>query len=613
MGKYFLLLLLFSCFHLCGQTVSTNKKANEYYRQALSLYGKGEFSTALEKLEKASGYDDFAELYFLRADIYNRLKNCEQEVYYIKKGLALDSVKFSAYYFILGDYHFEKSNYAAAATFYAQYLKHDKRLNKAYIAKRQLENCAFALKALQEGQKQETELFISAQNDVYWPSLDISGKTILYTSLFDGVENIVLRKDGIDHLLNINTGQNEGTQSLTADGQMLYFTGCGLPDSRGRCDIYVSYRLADSLWSRPINLGGPVNTDSWEAQPAISQDGTKLYFASNRPGGKGKSDIWFSRLMHRGEDGRQYWSQPENLDFNTPGDEMAPFLYYDNRTLFFSSDGYPGMGGMDIYKVDLTDDTPPQNIGITVNTNKNEMGFVVDAGGKKGYFTSEREGKKSIYSYTLEEDVKCTELSYMYFEVTDESGVAILPDKLLVQSYNSNDTLAFYNLIGADTEMLSAFSSDNTILISVLKRGYLLYSDTLNTGVARYDSPLKKTIVLKKIREGVSLVLNGVFFDVDAYTLKSESMDELEQLLEFLNNNPEVKIEISGHTDNSGSDEYNRQLSENRAFEVYKYLFVHRIHKDRMTYKGYGKSKPLDSNATEEGRARNRRTEIVVK
>ena len=121
---------------------------------------------------------------------------------------------------------------------------------------------------------------------------------------------------------------------------MMYFSR---ENGRNSFDIYVAYRLSDTSWSEPVNLGAPVNTDGWEAQPAVSADGTRLYFASTREGGRGGSDIWFSYLLRREADGRQLWSQPRCLYFNTGGDEMAPFLYFDNKTLFFASDGYAGL------------------------------------------------------------------------------------------------------------------------------------------------------------------------------------------------------------------------------------------------------------------------------
>jgi outer membrane protein OmpA-like peptidoglycan-associated protein len=441
----------------------------------------------------------------------------------------------------------------------------------------------------------------------------VSGKSFLMTSLEAGNEDIMMLTDGKKKSLNINTPENEGTQSLTADGNMLYFTGCGQPDNIGRCDIYVTYRISDSLWSQPINLGYPVNSEDWEAQPAISPDGSKLFFASNRSGGKGRSDIWCSTLLHRLPDGSQYWSEPVNLYINTVGDEMAPYLYYDAKTLFFSSTSYSGEGGMDIFKVDLKAKTKPENLGSPINTSKNEMGIAIDADGKKVYFTADSGGRKAIYTTFLSEELQCPEVSYMNFTVTDENGRHLLPDKLLLQSYTTGDTLAWYDNISSNRGMLSVLQANNEVLLTVLKKGYLIYSEVFNTGKASRNQPLEKKIVMRVIAPETTAVLHGIFFEHDSYKLSNKSIDELNQLVEFLKINPKVKIEISGHTDNTGTSEYNFKLSEQRAIEVYKYLFINRIRKERMTYKGYGATKPIANNSTEEGRSENRRTEIKIK
>lgn len=606
-------LVLGLIMELPAQSYRSARKAEEGYQGAMLLYKKRQYAEALRVVEQALTYDKkYAALYFLRADICHKLGDPDGETLSIEQGLALDSVKHTGYYFFLAENYLDQGVYDKALRAYTCYLEKDKKRNQVVRACRQLENCKFALKALQMQTEQPVEVYMESPAEVYWPSLDVRGKTVLYTELKEGVENIRMREQNRDYSLNINSSNNEGTQSLTADGQMMYFTGCGRPDSRGSCDIYVAYRISDTVWSEPVNLGEPVNTDAWEAQPSVSADGTRLFFASNRPGGRGGSDIWYSVLMYRGEDGRQIWSQPKLLYFNTPGQEMAPYLYYDNRTLFFASDGYPGMGGMDIYKVNLDSVSEPQNIGITVNTCKDEMGFAVDATGRRGYFTSGREGRKRIYRYTLEPEISCPEVGYVRFVVKNEKNEEIVPDQLAVQALGGGDTLAFYNGGYRPAKMLAAVPLGGRILVSVLKSGYLYFSDTLHVGKRRESQEQVREIVLKKIRKEASFVLKGIYFDVDDYTLRPESVPELNQLIAFLQQNPEVKIEIAGHTDNSGTDEHNYRLSENRAFEVYKYLFLHRIKKERMSYKGYGKDRPVASNETGAGKAQNRRTEIRI-
>ncbi len=609
-------ILCFGCLILqtfsAAQNVSTDRKARQGYEEAMQLYRSKRYGEALKVLDKAAVYDRFAELFFLKADIYNKQKDKEAENRAIEEGLALDSLKYTGYYFFLAENYMLRGDYEKARKAYGQYLEKDKKQQNAARAREQLKNCEFALRALAAGGKKERELFIGSDRDVYWPSLDVTGETVLYTALDEGVENIRMRKGEKTFFLRLNTAENEGTQSLTADGQMMYFTGCGRPDSKGSCDIYVAYRLSDTLWSEPVNLGEPVNTDSWEAQPAISPDGRHLFFASNRPGGRGGSDIWYTTLLGRSDDGRQKWSEPRLLYFNTAGQEMAPFIYYDGKTLFFASDSYPGMGGMDIYKVNLEEAGEPVNMGISINSHENEMGFVVDASGRKGYFTSAQDGKRNIYRCELDEELRCPETAYLKLKIRDEERNPVVPDQLVVQVLGKRDTLALYDGMYVHSDMAVCIPAESTLLLSVLKTGYLYYSDTIQVGRADFNRPAEREIILRPIRENSSLVLKGIFFEVDDYTLRPESEAELQQLVAFMQRNPGMHIEIAGYTDNNGTDEHNLRLSENRAFEVFKYLFLHRVKKDRMTYKGYGKANPVAPNDTDEGRARNRRTEIKV-
>lgn len=614
--KYIIFFLAFTVTGIVGgygqHFSSTHKKADKFYREARSLFRAGEVEKSRNLLEKAAALDSaFSALYLLRADLFHKQGDRDGEMRSIEKALAIDSLKGYAYYYlVLADGYFDRGDYGTAEKFYRLYLERDKRLTGAAQAKKRLEDCAFALEALKSQERRAAELFLQSEHPVYWPSLDVTGNTLLYTEQAGDRESMWMLRDSVRYPLDFYPEGKCGAPSLTADGRMMYFTMVG---GRGRSDIYVAYRLSDTSWTAPISLGEPVNTDGWEAQPAISADGTRLFFASTREGGRGGSDIWCSRLLRREPDGKQIWSQPKCLFFNTPGDEMAPFLYFDNQTLFFSSDGYPGMGRKDIYKADLKEVNEPQNIGITVNSQKDELGFIVDASGQWGYFSSDISGRRCIYRYRLDDTVACPPAAYLRLLTKNEAGEAVSPDYLTVVAVESGDTLAYYDRVYAHSDMLACVPAETLLLVGAVKKGYMLYSDTLAVKAAGSEHPRQKTIVLRRVEKERTLVLKGVFFDVDDYHLKPESYNELRRVVEFMRLNPEVKIEVSGHTDDSGSDEHNYRLSEDRAFEVYKYLFLHRIDKNRMSYKGYGKDRPLEANGSEAGRAANRRTEIRIK
>lgn len=617
--KFLILIYFFltvSAIVVYGQQArSSDKKVDKLYQEARTVFRAGEVEKAASLLDKAASLDPgFSALHLLRADIYHKKGDRRNEVLAIERALSIDSLKdFTFYFVVLADNYFDQGDYALARKYYHLYLERDKRLNGAEQARKRLDDCVFALAALRVESRSETELFLQSEHHVYWPSLDVAGKTMLFTEQKGDSEKMWMLRDSCRYPLNFNVTGRSGAPSLTADGRMMYFTMVDGGQGRSGSDIYVAYRLADTVWSEPVSLGFPINTDGWEAQPAISADGTRLFFASTRDGGRGGSDIWFSRLLRREPDGRQYWSQPKCLYFNTPGDEMAPFLYFDNKTLFFSSAGYPGMGRKDIYKVDISEVSAPRNIGITVNTQGDELGFIVDATGKWGYFSSDISGKRCIYRYRMDDSVACAPAAYIRLLTENERGEPVNPDCLTVTVVGTGDTLAYYDDVYAHNDMLACVPSETLLLVGAMKKGYLYYSDTLEVKATGQESPEQKVIVLREVRKERTLVLKGVFFGVDDYHLKPESYNELRQVAEFMRLNPEVNIEISGHTDNSGSDEHNARLSENRAFEVYKYLFLHQIKKERMSYKGYGKDVPLSSNDTEEGRAKNRRTEIKIK
>ncbi len=412
---------------------------------------------------------------------------------------------------------------------------------------------------------------------------------------------------------SINTPQNEGAQNISQDGNWLVFTGCNRPDGFGSCDIYISY-LTNDGWSEAINLGGKINSDQWDSQPCLSPDKRDLYFSSRRFGGYGGSDLYVSHLQANGR-----WSEPENLgpEINTAGDESAPFIHADNQTLYFTSTGLPGYGEEDLFVVRKGDDGKwgkPLNLGYPINTISHEGTLFIAADGKTAYYASDRsEGKGGldIYSFEMREDLRPAKTLWVKGKVFDQKTSAGLPS-----------TVELIDL--ASKQIISRVQTDETgnylitlpvgkdYAFNVARRGYLFYSDNYSLKEKAPDSTYQKDIPLQPIEVNAAIVLRNIFFDFNKYDLKPESQVELDKVVQLLQENPTVKVQIEGHTDNVGSATDNQKLSENRAKSVVTYLNSKGIRLERLIAKGFGATKPIADNKTEEGRAQNRRTELKI-
>jgi outer membrane protein OmpA-like peptidoglycan-associated protein len=413
----------------------------------------------------------------------------------------------------------------------------------------------------------------------------------------------------------INTHGNEGALNISPDRNYLFFAACNREDGYGSCDIYWSKRTGTG-WTPPENLGEVVNSPQWDSQPSFSSDGKTLYFASKRPGGKGSSDIWQSQLNGDGQ-----WTTPVNLgdSVNTRMEEMAPFIHPDDQTLYFSSKGHPGLGGFDLYfsrKNILGEWSRPVNLGYPINTHADEITLVVNAVGNLAYISSDKfggKGRQDIYKFPLYKEARPMLTNYFKGIVYDiESGkklaarfelIDLVSAKTCAEAWSDKETGAF----------LLVLPSEKNYALNVSKEGYLFYSDNFFlTGINSQAKPFLKNIPLKPIKIGEVVILKNIFFDTDKYILKAESYAELQKLLGLLRKNPKLKIEINGHTDNIGSAEHNLELSKNRANAVYEFLIQYDIDKTRLSYSGFGYTRPIDVNTTESGRANNRRTEFKV-
>jgi len=408
---------------------------------------------------------------------------------------------------------------------------------------------------------------------------------------------------------------NAGALCVSPDGQTIWFTICGANDGFGSCDLYVSQRQKDN-WSQPQNLGATINSTSWDTQPSISSDGKQLYFVSTRPGGIGGSDIWCATRQSDGE-----WGLPVDLGepVNTTADEYSPFIHPDGKTLYFASKGHQGMGGSDLFMTKLQPDGKwmnPINLGYPINTSGDEISLIVNPKGDKGYISSTQKGGLGgfdIYSFTLPMAIRPEPMTYAKGIVTDAETKAPLPARFELTNLASGKVENSAYSSADDGSFLICIQPGKDYSLTVTHPGYLFYSQHFALSeIKEASKPYILSIQLQRIKKDNAVILNNIFFETGSYVLLDRSVSELARLVDLLKNNPTLKIKISGHTDNQGDDKMNITLSENRAKAVVAFLIKAGISPARLSSAGYGKTMPIDTNETDEGRAKNRRTEFKV-
>jgi outer membrane protein OmpA-like peptidoglycan-associated protein len=406
---------------------------------------------------------------------------------------------------------------------------------------------------------------------------------------------------------------NEGAQNISQDGQWLIFTGCNFPNGFGSCDLYISY-LDKNGWSTPENLGRTINTEFWESAPSLSPDKRDLYFASNRPGGYGGNDIYVSHYLANGR-----WSQPENLgpEINTIGDESTPFIHADNQSLYFTSSGHLGYGNNDLF-VSRKDSNGkwgrPENLGYPINTIEDEGSMVISADGKTAYYASDRadsRGKLDLYTFQLRDDIKPARTLWIKGKVFDIKTRKGLPSAVELTELQTGQVISKVQTDETGNYFIT-LPVGKDYAFNVNRKGYLFFSENFPLSQKQPDSTYNIDIPLQPIEANAMVILKNIFFDVNKYNLKSESQAELDQVVQLMKENSTLKIEISGHTDNIGKPIDNLKLSGNRAKSVVSYLAAKGIDAKRLLFTGNGDTKPIADNKTEEGRAKNRRTELKV-
>ncbi|MGA9648058.1 OmpA family protein [Pedobacter sp.] len=623
----FCLFILFSLlsFELLAQN-SSNKKAQNFFERANPFIEKQDYLSAEQVLKSAIEADpSFQNAFITLAGVYNAQKKYAEAKSAYQKAILINKNIAPAVIYGLAETEFATQEYDKAKQHFEEFLALDSSSDRAKKAKKYLLDCDFAAFAIKKPVKYSpTNLGqgVNTTDSEYFPALTADGETLIFTRQVNGNEDFWTSQfknntwnSATPLSTKINTTKyNEGAQTISPDGKYLFFTGCNRPDGLGRCDIYVSHREGKD-WGEPYNVGKPVNSEYWESQPAISPDGRTLYFISNRPGGSGGYDIWKSTIT---DDAK--WGPAINLgpEINTPYDENTPFLHADGKTLYFSSDGWPGFGNKDIYYSRMDDNDKfqkPINLGYPINSFENESGLIVSADGNLGMFSSNLKdgfGGQDIYSFGIPEIAKPLKISYVKGIVRDKDSKKTIESNVQVIDLKSDKTV-FDDYTDPETgQFLAVMPIGGNYLFNVNAEGYMFYSENFELKQGNINKPYQIEVYIERIKQGGNVTLRNIFFDTNKYNLLPASIRELDLLIDFLHQNQTVNIEIQGHTDNVGDDKLNEKLSFNRANAVYEYLVKNEVDAKRLTFKGFGASKPIADNKTEIGRKNNRRTSFVI-
>ncbi|MCD4732222.1 MAG: OmpA family protein [Bacteroidales bacterium] len=436
-----------------------------------------------------------------------------------------------------------------------------------------------------------------------------------------------------DNAYDLNSSNHDATAGISSDGSILY-----IYKSSGGNHLYHSF-LKNNAYSLAEKMANNINNGLKQSSASLTFDKTTLYFTSIRESGYGGQDIYISK-----RDSKDRWQDPMNIGatINTPYDEEGVYITPDGKNLYFSSKGHNSMGGFDIFKSEFKDGkwSNPVNMGYPINTPDDDVFFTMAASGQRGYYSSKKQdgfGGRDLYIITFLGTAKpmvlnTENLQFAYLEKsampwpapkieqnTILSGVILDADNLTplqatidIIDNSKNELMASFESNSTSGAYLISLKPGMNYGISVSKKDYLFHSENFDIPENAVAKKIQKDILLKKLKVGIKIVLNNIFFDFNKATLRAESIAELDRLNKLMTDTPSLKIEISGHTDNVGSASYNQKLSESRAKAVVDYLAKKGIGRSRMEFKGYGFEQPVASNKTKEGRQQNRRTEFKI-
>jgi len=611
-----------------------SRKAIKLYEEAESLLRQRRFTSAITKLQGALEKDnDFVEAHLRLAFTYELLRELKNQQYHLEQivRIAPNSARYKNVYYSLGKVYFNQGKYQQSGVLLKKlesYGIENDRMRKDVESL--WENINYAVENIQNPIDIDPTPMSGVLNSFplqYFPVLTADGNTIIYTTR-DGVtfhddENIVIStkdeqgkwQEPVGISPNINSQFNEGTCTISADGRTLIFTNCEGRPRVGGCDLYISYKRGDE-WSEPKNLGRNINSRSWDSQPSLSADGRKLFFISDRAGGKGKRDIWISV-----KDENDVWQKAENLSkvVNSADEEVSPFIHVNGTTLFFASTGFPGFGGYDLYMTEWKDSvwSEPVNLGYPLNTHEDQVSLFVSTDGKAGYYSYERINKANVkesllYTFAFpDEGILENKSIYLTGNVYDAETNEPLEARIELYTLGEEQPTTIFTSDPVTGKYYTILNENTKFALYIDRQGYLFESQTFDV-LPESGNELERDIYLEPIKKGKSVRLNNIFFEFNSANLSEESKTEIIKVAQFIKDNPGVKLSIEGHTDDQGSYDYNMSLSERRAKAVYDFLLNADISPELLTFQGFGETMPVTENKDEKSRGLNRRIEFSV-
>ena len=638
-----------------------NKKAVKAYEQGMDKKNKKE--QRLVFLKQAIELEpDYVDANFAYAEERIRTLIYEDKPFkpaeeYLKKVVEICPNYHSDPYYFLGFIAYEDSRWEDAVKYLKQFQNFksdaDKKFGKDYEA------YLSQTKQMMRYAKLYSEIFnhpvpfdpnpvtgISTEKDEYLPIISADDEQMLFTRKQPYV-NKDLGYSPEDNEIEVfsyskrnpATGQfekgkrmpypfnkngSEGGATMTIDNHHMYFTVCKQEGGTlVNCDIYYSDNI-NGEWTEAKKVEGINDPERWDSQPTIASDGRTLYFASDRRGGRGGVDLYVTVK----DPVTGVWGKPENMGpvINTPYDEKSPFIHSDFETIYFSSDGQPGVGGFDIFFSKKGADgkwSEPKNIGVPINTKGDDLGFFVSTDGHLGYFASNEParvkgkavGKYDIYSFDLYKEARPEQVSFFKGQIEDASKgqnkggfkveVTDAVTKKVTEGMVDSSTGNYAVVVNTKVK--------NDLILTVKKKDYAFSSQLIAKDSLKNSKPVKLNINVDTVKIGKAYTLNNIYYQTNSAKLEPRSLIVIQEFAEFLKTNPTIKIEVYGHTDNVGNPADNLALSTDRAFSVRDKLLELGIEEKRLiAFKGFGSTKPVADNSTEVGRAKNRRTEFAI-